>query len=418
MRHDHRVTAILLVFLFLWPDFDTPLLAQNAPLTPQELDQLLSPIALYPDSLLSQIMTASTNPQEILDVDNWLSANPGLSGTALTDAAQQQGFDPAFIALVNFPQVLEMMAQHIDDYAAIGEAFTADQNAVTNSIQRLRAQAYAAGTLRSNAQQTVEVQQGPPGQPIYVIQPANPQVVYVPQYDPTVVYAPSTTGPVTVAPLIAFGAGITIGALLMNQPWGWGGWAWNWRTGRVYYNHAVWAGWGRPYRPPSHWYRPRPIIWTHSPGYRGNWNYRPPNYRPPLPGNRSGYARPPYNPVNRPGYRPSGNRPVASPTPGASRPNPTPPRANPNPSRPNRNPPRSNPNPPRPNPNTPRSNRNPSQPSRPQGSPSGSRPPAQAPSRTNPPRGGNRPTHQSRPTPPPNHQGKPPSKPPRNTKHG
>jgi hypothetical protein len=73
----------------------------------------------------------------------------GLTGTALTDAAQQQGFDPPFIALVNFPQVLEMMAQHVDDYAAIGQAFSADQEAVSASVQRLRSQAYAAGTLRS-----------------------------------------------------------------------------------------------------------------------------------------------------------------------------------------------------------------------------------------------------------------------------
>src|SRR5208282_235744 len=136
------------------------------------------PVALYPDTLLAQITTASTNPQEILDVVNWLNANPGLKDQALTDAAQKQGFDPAFIALTVFPQVLDMMAQNIDDYATIGQAFTADQSLVTASIQRLRAQAYAAGSLRSNSQQTVVVQQA--AQPIYVIQPANPQVVYVP----------------------------------------------------------------------------------------------------------------------------------------------------------------------------------------------------------------------------------------------
>jgi Protein of unknown function (DUF3300) len=401
MRQHHRVTAVLLVSLFLWPDLASPLSAQNAPPTPQELDQLLSPIALYPDSLLSQIMTASSNPQEILDVDNWLSASPGLSGTALTDAAQQQGFDPAFIALVNFPQVLEMMAQHIDDYAAIGEAFTADQGAVTDSIQRLRAQAYAAGTLRSNAQQTVAVQQGP-GQPIYVIQPANPQVVYVPQYDPTVVYAPPT-GAMGAGPLIAFGAGITIGALLVSQPWGWGGWAWNWRARRVYYNNAAWGGWGRPYRPPHPWYRPRPINWSHRPGFGGNWHYRPPNYRPPRAGSRPGYARPPYNPGNRPGYRPGPNRPVPLPRPGASRPNPAPPRANPNR-------PRTNPNAPRANPNAARPTPHPAQPSRPQGRPPGGRPPAQAPSKPTPRHGGNPPAHQSRPAPPQNHRQKPPSK--------
>jgi hypothetical protein len=114
-----------------------------------------------------------------------------------------------------------MMAQHIDDYAAIGQGFSANQAAVTDSIQRLRAQAYAAGSLQSNAQQTVDVQQAS-GQTIYVIQPANPQVGYVPQYDPTLVYVRPGSGMVA-APLITFGAGIGIGVLLAsNQPWGWG----------------------------------------------------------------------------------------------------------------------------------------------------------------------------------------------------
>ena len=134
MKQSSSFTATLLtVVLVTLQAFEPLLTAQSASLTPQQLDQLLSPIALYPDSLLSQIMTASTNPQEILDVDNWLAANPSLTGTALTDAAQQQGFDPAFIALVSFPQVLDMMAQHIDDYAAIGNAFSANQAAVLRS---------------------------------------------------------------------------------------------------------------------------------------------------------------------------------------------------------------------------------------------------------------------------------------------
>jgi hypothetical protein len=228
MKPKPSFTAILLLITLIVLQEFTPLLAaQNSIPTPEELDQLLSPVALYPDSLLSQITTASTNPQEILDVDNWLAQNPNLTGTALTDAAQQMGFDPAFIALVNFPQVLEMMAQHIDDYAAIGDAFRADQGAVSASIQRLRAQAYNAGTLRSNTEQQVEVQQAS-GQPVYIIQPANPQVVYVPQYDPSVVYVPPSSGSIVAASLISFGVGIGIGALLVdNQPWGWGGWGWN-----------------------------------------------------------------------------------------------------------------------------------------------------------------------------------------------
>jgi Protein of unknown function (DUF3300) len=286
---------MLLIVLFLLQDFGSLLSAQNSSLTPQQLDQLLAPVALYPDSLLSQIMTASTNPQEILDVDNWLYNNPGLSGTALTDAAQQQGFDPPFIALVNFPQTLEMMAQHVDDYTAIGQAFSTDQGAVTDSIQRLRPQAYAAGSLRSNAQQTVQFEQGA-GQNVYVIEPGNPQAVYVPVYDPSVVYAGPATAAFVGAPLITFGSGIGIGSLMVDRPWGWSGWGWNWRTRRADYNRAAWAGWRAPYRPPRPWYRPRPINWSNRPEYGGNWHYRPPNYRHTSSGEPAGLQSPTVRP--------------------------------------------------------------------------------------------------------------------------
>ena len=117
----------------------------------------------------------------------------------------------------------------------------ADQAAVAASVQRLRARAYAAGALRTNSEQTVEVQQ-PVGQTVYVIQPANPQIVYVPQYNPTVVYVPPSSGAVAGAALVSFGVGIAIGALIVsNQPWGWGGWGWNWGSRNVYYNHSVWV---------------------------------------------------------------------------------------------------------------------------------------------------------------------------------
>src|SRR5215472_137998 len=329
MKQSSNLTAtLLIVVLVMLQTFQPLLTAQSSSLTPEHLDQLLSPIALYPDSLLSQIMTASTNLQEILDVDNWLAANPNLTGTALTDAAQQQGFDPAFIALVNFPQVVEMMAEHIDDYAAIGNTFSTNQAAVTDSIQHFRGQAYAAGTLRSNAQQTVTVQQAA-GQTIYVIQPANPQIVFVPQYDPTVVYVAPSPGSVVAASLISFGVGFGLGALFTSsQPWGWGGWGWNWGGRRVYYNHANWGGWSRPYRPPNVWYRPRPIVWNARPGYGGNWNYRPPGYRPPALGNRPGPRRPPYSAANSPGSRPGRPQPITPPS--AGKPNPTPPNRPPN----------------------------------------------------------------------------------------
>jgi hypothetical protein len=309
--------VLLLVVLVVFQGMAPDLQAQMPPApTPQELDQLLAPIALYPDALLAQITTASTNPQEILDVDNWLAQNRNLSESQLTAAAQQQGFDPAFIALAGFPQVIEMMAENIDDYAAIGSAVLANQGEVSASIQRLRAQAYASGALRSGPQQVVNVQQEG-GQPYYVIQPANPQVVYLPQYDPRVVYG----GPGIGVGLVTFGIAIGITALLVSQPWGWGGWGWNWGGRRIYYNRSPWGGWGGGYRPPRPSYRPRPVVYRNRPGYGGNWGYRPPTYRPPAPINRPGTrpvkgpgTRPPAN--NRPpnNYRPpNGGRPSIQP---------------------------------------------------------------------------------------------------------
>jgi len=314
LRQKPSLRAIfLLIALLLSHDLTPLLVAQSALPTPDQLDQLLAPVALYPDALLAQITTASTSPQQILDVTNWLQANTGLQGAALADAAQKQGFDPAFIALVTFPQVLDMMAQNVDDYAAIGEAFMADQAAVAASVQRLRARAYAAGALRTNPQQSVVVQQQA-GQVIYVIQPANPQVVYVPQYNPTVVYVAPSSGAVAAAALVSFGVGITIGALMASsQPWGWGGWGWNWGSRRAYYNHTAWAGWRNPYRPPQVWYRPRPVPYTTRPGYGGNWAYRPPNYRPPYNASYRPGGRPPYGPGNQPGYRPPVNNPSRPP---------------------------------------------------------------------------------------------------------
>jgi hypothetical protein len=321
----------LLIGLLLFPNFAPLLVAQTTahpqqqgppPPTAQQLDQLLAPIALYPDTLLAQITTASTNPQEILDVTNWLAKNPSLTGPALTEAAQKQGYDPAFIALVTFPRVLQMMADHIDDYAAIGQAVTVNQADVAASIQRLRAQAYASGALRSSEQQKVEVQQVS-NQPIYVIQPANPQVVFVPQYNPAVVYVAPSTSTVVATSLITFGIGIGIGALVYsNQPWGWGGWGWGWGGRGIYYNHGPWGGvWVGGYRPPVIWYHPRPVYYPSYPGYGGNWHYHPPNYRPPYPGRPPVYHPPGYHPGN-PGYHPPANgaRPIPKPYQTGSRP--------------------------------------------------------------------------------------------------
>ncbi len=124
-----RITAFVAIMVLILMQALPSALAQTPLPAPQQLDQLLAPIALYPDSLLAQITTAATNPREILDVDNWLASYPRLSDAVLSDAAQQQGFDAAFISLVHFPEVLQMMAENIDDYAAIGDAVLADQAA-------------------------------------------------------------------------------------------------------------------------------------------------------------------------------------------------------------------------------------------------------------------------------------------------
>lgn len=289
--------------------------AQAVP-TGDQLTQLVAPIALYPDTLLAQICAASTDPQQIIDADNWLKQNPGLQGQALQDAALKGGFDPAFVSLVTFPQVLDMMAAHIDDYAALGAAFRANQQTVMSAIQVLRQQAYASGALDSNEYQTVSVQQDG-NTKVVVVQPANPQVVYVPQYVPQQVYVSGpSTGDVVAASLISFGAGIAIGALINNnQPWGWGGWGWGWGGRGVIVHNNVWV-YNNRYRSRYPPYRPRPPVYGRPIYARppNNWNNRP-GYRPPPPGyrpngpNKPGYRPPPNNGGGRPPNPGNGGRP-------------------------------------------------------------------------------------------------------------
>jgi len=280
--------------------------AQSDVPTPDQLDELLAPVALYPDALVAQICAAATDPQQVLDVNTWSKQNSGLSPQARTDAAQAQGFDPAFIALINFPQVLDMMAQNIDSYAAIGRAFSANQAPVMNSIQRLRQQAYAAGNLESNQYQTVDVQDQGGVQAVSIV-PANPQVVYVPAYNPTVVYATPDPGAVVATTLLTFGAGIALGAWISNNsyPWGWGGWGWNWGRRTVIVHNNVWVVNNR-YRPPRPYYHYRPPVYGRPIHVRppNNWHDRP-YYRPPPGGGRP--------PGGGPGGRPPGGGPGGKP---------------------------------------------------------------------------------------------------------
>ncbi len=153
--------------------------------TQQELDQMLAPIALYPDSLLSQILMASTYPLEVIEAARWSRDNPGLTGDQAVGAVGQNDWDPSVKSLAAFPQLLSMMDEKLDWTENLGEAFLSQESQVMDTVQTLRQRAYAAGNLSATNQQYVRQQ----GQTI-VVEPANPQLVYVPYYDPLVVYGP------------------------------------------------------------------------------------------------------------------------------------------------------------------------------------------------------------------------------------
>jgi len=201
--------------------------AQPAP-APEVLDKLLAPVALYPDQLLAQMLLCAADPGRVVQLNVWLKENAKLKGTELQDAAQKAGFEPSYLALSLFPQVVTQMAEDTKWTRQLGEAFKANRDAVFASIQRLRTQSQSVGNLKSTAQQNVETKTTEGGQQVIVIEPANPQVVYVPQYNPTVVYtqpAPTTVvvheddddAEAVAAGVIGFAAGIAIGAAIDNN---------------------------------------------------------------------------------------------------------------------------------------------------------------------------------------------------------
>ncbi|MFP8875003.1 MAG: DUF3300 domain-containing protein, partial [Myxococcota bacterium] len=151
---------------------------------------MVAPIALYPDSLLAQVLMASTYPIEIVEAARWVKTNPGLEGDKLEDAMQKQNWDPSVKSLTAFPQVLAMMNEKLTWTTDLGDAFLAQQKDVMNAVQVLRQKAKAAGNLESNEQQTVKVEDQPTGSQTQtiIIQPSSTKVVYVPTYNPTVVY--------------------------------------------------------------------------------------------------------------------------------------------------------------------------------------------------------------------------------------
>jgi hypothetical protein len=230
-----KTLALLLAFLSGGPQ---GVIAQSEggdkPFKQEELDQMLAPIALYPDSLLAQIFMASTYPLEVVQAADWAKANQSLKGDALAAALDQQNWDPSIKSLVNFPQVLDMMNQKLDWTQKLGDAFLEQQKDVMDTVQKLRLKAYGEGNLQTGEQETVTVDQE-----TIIIEPTNPDVVYVPTYDPTIVYGPwwypayppyyyYPPGYVPGRALFWFGAGVALGAA-----WGYAWGNCNWRRGDV-----------------------------------------------------------------------------------------------------------------------------------------------------------------------------------------
>lgn len=232
----------------------TPAEQQAAPrstLTPQQLDNLVAPLALYPDPLLSQVLVAATYPLEVVEANQWLTQNRALTGTALIDAAKQQNWDPSVQALVAFPDVLTRLNQDVRWTTDLGNAFLGQQTDVMAAIQRLRARAQANGKLKTTPQETVTTE-NQNGQTAISIQPADPQVIYVPTYDPTYVWGAPAYGyyPSLFYPTygFGFGFGIPFGGLFVGWP-GWGGYGWgfNWFGRGLFVNGGFFGHYGYHY---------------------------------------------------------------------------------------------------------------------------------------------------------------------------
>jgi hypothetical protein len=264
------VSLFLLTLLFAaWPhnlsaqqDEQAPAQApQRQPYiqqSPEQLQQLVAPIALYPDSLVAQILAASTYPEQVVEADRWMQAHPDLKDEALGQAADQQPWDPSVKALTAFPSVLGNMDKNLSWTSSLGDAYYNQQDDVMDAVQVMRGRAQEAGNLRTTPQQTVTTQES-----TIVIEPASPEVVYVPAYDPWVVYG----GPIVAwpgwypypgiwyeGPYLSFGVGFGIG-FYGGYGWGWHHWGSDWHHHSVTYDHDRYYSRSRTFYDRNNYYR-------------------------------------------------------------------------------------------------------------------------------------------------------------------
>jgi uncharacterized protein DUF3300 len=275
----------------------------HAPQTPEQLQQLVAPIALYPDSLVAQILAASTFPEQVVEAERWLQAHPDLQGTALGQALDQQPWDPSVKAIAAVPSVLGNMDKNLTWTSALGDAYYNQQQDVMNAIQVMRQRAQAAGNLQTTPQQTVETQDAS-----IVIQPASPDVVYVPAYDPWLIYGyPIVAWPGWYpypgiwfgGPYLSFGVGFGIG-FFAPFGWGWGHWGFDWYHRYPVYGHGRYYSRSNTFYNRNSYYRGGGQRGVATNVERGVGANRPGGERPG--GERPGGERPG-------GERPGGERP-------------------------------------------------------------------------------------------------------------
>jgi Protein of unknown function (DUF3300) len=272
-------------------------------LSPDQLNDLVAPIALYPDPLLSQVLVAATYPLEVVQAFQWVQKNPGLSGPALTQAAQQQNWDASVQALAVFPDVLKRLNDDVAWTTNLGNAFLAQQQDVMDAVQRMRQKAQEAGKLQSTEQLKVATANDA-GRPYIEIEPVSPDVIYVPVYDPVWIWGPPLWYPyphwwwpprsiLGGGLFFGFGGPINVGFYFGAGWHGWGGWGWHpgWGNRTVIVNNTF-----------IHRYNFNSVnvtnvrgttVWAHDPVHRAGVPYANPNLRTQYQGNvRQNLSRP------------------------------------------------------------------------------------------------------------------------------
>src|SRR5262245_16209917 len=285
LRYSPFRIPIVFLYVLSLPIGVPVLSAQQPELIPNEkLDALVAPIALYPDPLLAQTLAASTYPLEVIQLQQWIANNRYLKDQALADAVEMQPWDPSVQAMAAFPDIVKLLSDNVAWMTDLGNAFLAQQADVMDAVQRMRATAQRNGNLSTTPEQTVQVQTVDGGEQAIVIEPTNPEMVYVPSYDSTVVYGDSAYAYPTLyyaspayyraGGALAFGAGVALGAA-WGGSWGYGC---KWANGDININNNnKYVSNSNRNKNINYVNRPsqQPIggAWQHNPQHRGGAPY-------------------------------------------------------------------------------------------------------------------------------------------------